>query len=239
MQHIVRQVEAHGPSGPSRPHGANDLIVMSCADLPKRDPLKLRFKRASGPASRSADYLARSGQEPIAAISRHAPSPTMHGTTANEFAGDLGSRRPYPVQGRNGDGTATLRTEGGAIQERYLAREAPLALEEWQRAMKIKTGPVFLAIKRHGSVDSNPITCAEVARTFERIARCIGLDVEAARSIGGHSTRIGAAQDITSAGAALPEIMAAGGSRSPGIPARYARKLDARRGAMRERLTRR
>ena len=141
--------------------------------------------------------------------------------------------------GLDGDGTVTLRTKGGAIQERYLAREARTALEEWQRAMKIKMGPVFLGIKRGGSVDSKPITSAEVARTFKRIANCIGLDADAAGTISGHSTRIGAAQDLTTAGAALPEIMAAGGWRSPGMPARYARKLDARRGAMQEWLTRR
>ena len=141
--------------------------------------------------------------------------------------------------GLDGDGTVTLRTKGGAIQERYLAREARIALEEWRRAMKIKKGPVFLAIKRDGSIGTKPITSAEVARTFKRIAKCIGLDAGAASNISGHSTRIGAAQDLTTAGAALPEIMAAGGWRSPGMPARYARKLNARRGAMREWLTRR
>jgi integrase len=140
--------------------------------------------------------------------------------------------------GLDGDGTVTLRTKGGAIQERYLAREARIALEEWRRAMKIDKGPVFLAIKRDGSVGTKPITTAEVARTFKRIAKCIGLDGAAAGNISGHSTRIGAAQDLTTAGAALPEIMAAGGWWSPGMPARYARRLDARRGAMRERLTR-
>ena len=138
-----------------------------------------------------------------------------------------------------GDGTVTLRTKGGAIQERYVAREARLAMEEWQRAMKIKRGPLFLAINRDGSVGAKPVTSAEVARTFKRIAKCIGLNAEAAGNISGHSTRIGAAQDLTTAGAALPEIMAAGGWRSPGMPARYARKLDARRSAMREWLTRR
>jgi len=141
--------------------------------------------------------------------------------------------------GLDGDGTVTLRTKGGAIQERYLAREARIALEDWRQAMKVKKGPVFLSIKRDGSVGTKPITSAEVARTFKRIAKCIGLNTEAARNISGHSTRIGAAQDLTTAGAALPEIMAAGGWRSPGMPARYARKLDARRGAMREWLTRR
>ena len=37
--------------------------------------------------------------------------------------------------------------------------------------------------------------------------------------ISAHSTRIGAAQDLTAAGAALPEIMVAGGWKNPPTPA--------------------
>ena len=138
-----------------------------------------------------------------------------------------------------GDGTVTLRTKGGLIQERYLGVDARKALRAWLDKAGIKSGPVFLRLARNGSTSPAPITSAEVARTFKRIARCIGLDCAAAGNISGHSTRIGAAQDLTMAGAALPEIMAAGGWRSPGMPARYTRKLDARRGAMREWLDRR
>ena len=39
-------------------------------------------------------------------------------------------------------------------------------------------------------------------------------------------------QDLTAAGAALLEIMIAGEWKSPQLPARYVRKLDARKGAM-------
>ena len=53
------------------------------------------------------------------------------------------------------------------------------------------------------------------------------------RSISAHSTRIGAAQDLTASGAALAEIMVAGGWESPRMPAHYARKLSTRQGAMR------
>ena len=73
--------------------------------------------------------------------------------------------------------------------------------------MKIKKGPIFVAIRRDGSIGTKPITSAEVARTFKRIAKRIGIDADAAATISGHSTRIGAAQDVTTAGAALPEIM--------------------------------
>ncbi len=134
----------------------------------------------------------------------------------------------------DGDGTVTLRTKGGAIHERYLAAEANRALRAWLGVSKIKTGPVFRGISRDGSITQTAVTSAEVARTFKRIGRMLGLSPDETLRISGHSTRIGAAQDLTIAGAALPEIMAAGGWRSPGMPARYARKLDARNGAMRD-----
>jgi len=78
---------------------------------------------------------------------------------------------------------------------------------------------------------------AEVARIFKRVASRLNLDPTRPLSrISAHSTRIGAAQDLTAAGAALPEIMVAGGWKSPQMPAHYSRKLHARQGAMRRML---
>jgi integrase len=136
--------------------------------------------------------------------------------------------------GRQGDGTVTLRTKGGGEHERYLAPEARAAVERWCQAAGIKEGAVFRRIENQGRVGERTITSAEVARTFKRIAVLLDLDPGRPLSrISAHSTRIGAAQDLTAAGAALPEIMLAGGWRSPQMPAHYARKLDARQGAMR------
>jgi integrase len=136
--------------------------------------------------------------------------------------------------GRDGDGTVTLRTKGGGEHERYLAPEARAAVESWCKSAGIKEGPIFRRIENQGRVGERTITSAEVARTFKRIALLLNLDPGRPLSrISAHSTRIGAAQDLTAAGAALPEIMLAGGWRSPQMPAHYARKLDARQGAMR------
>lgn len=57
-------------------------------------------------------------------------------------------------------------------------------------------------------------------------------DVEAGRGFSGHSGRVGAAQDLTAAGIDLPEIMLAGGWRTPAMPARYSEKLATKRGGM-------
>ena len=50
--------------------------------------------------------------------------------------------------------------------------------------------------------------------------------------ISGHSTRIGAAQDLTAAGFGLPEVMQSGGWRTGEMVGRYTQHLAARRGAM-------
>ena len=135
--------------------------------------------------------------------------------------------------GDDRDGTVTLRTKGGGVHERYLAPEARAALSAWLEQAGIESGAVFRRLERHGGVGARTITTAEVARTFKRIAVLIGFDPTSVARISAHSTRIGAAQDLTAAGATLTEIMVAGGWKSPQMPAHYARKLDVRQGAMR------
>jgi integrase len=140
--------------------------------------------------------------------------------------------------GTDGDGTVTLRTKGGDQKERYLAPEARAALEAWLDFARINDGFVFRRLERHGRTGARTITPREVARTFKRIAGMIDLDSARPQSrISGHSTGIGAAQDLTAAGAALPEIMVAGGWKIPQMPAHYARKMDTKQGAMRRWLT--
>ena len=136
-----------------------------------------------------------------------------------------------------GEGTVTLRTKGGEQKERYLAPEACSALQTWLAAAGITAGGVFRRLESHGQVGDRTLNPAEVARIFKRIAAQLDLDpTRPIARISAHSTRIGAAQDLTAAGAALPEIMVAGGWKSPQMPAHYSRKLQARQGAMRRML---
>ena len=136
-----------------------------------------------------------------------------------------------------GEGTVTLRTKGGELKERYLAPEACSALRAWLAAAGITEGSVFRRLESHGHVGDRTLNPAEVARIFKRIAAQLDLDpTRPIARISAHSTRIGAAQDLTAAGAALPEIMVAGGWKSPQMPAHYSRKLQARQGAMRRML---
>jgi integrase/recombinase XerD len=136
-----------------------------------------------------------------------------------------------------GEGTVTLRTKGGDLKERYLAPEACSALQAWLAATEINEGFIFRRLESHGGVGDRALNPAEVARIFKRVAVQLNLDpTRPVSRISAHSTRIGAAQDLTAAGAALPEIMVAGGWKSPQMPTHYSRKLDARHGAMRRML---
>lgn len=134
----------------------------------------------------------------------------------------------------NGDGSVTLQTKGGGQAGRYLAPEARQALELWLDRASIYSGAVFRRLEKNDIIGTRAISTEEVARTFKRIAGLINLDSSRPTSrISGHSTRIGAAQDLTVGVAALPEIMIAGGWKSPQMPTHYARKLDVQQGAMR------
>ena len=155
-------------------------------------------------------------------------------TCTSTFLRLLVFQSPLRLSGREGDGTVTLRTKGGTEHERYLAPEARAAVESWCKTAGIQEGAIFRRIENQGRVGERTITSAEVARTFKRIAHLLKLGPGRPISrISAHSTRIGATQDLTAAGAALPKIMVAGGWRSPQMPAHYARKLGARQGAMR------
>jgi hypothetical protein len=66
-------------------------------------------------------------------------------------------------------------------------------------------------------------------RNSKRLARRAGLEPLV---ISGHSAPVGMAQDLVAGGADLPAVMQAGGWKSPAMPAGYAERLLAGRGAM-------
>ena len=77
------------------------------------------------------------------------------------------------------------------------------------------------------------------ARVFGLSARQISRRIKAATNMAGlgggfsaHSPRVGMAQDLSAAGAELPELMTAGRWDSPTMPARYTEGQAAGRGAV-------
>ncbi len=76
---------------------------------------------------------------------------------------------------------------------------------------------------------STTLAGGEVPRILKRLVKRAGLEPGA---ISGHSLRVGMAQDLVASGADLPAVMQAGRWKSPTMPARYAERLLAGRGAV-------
>lgn len=132
------------------------------------------------------------------------------------------------------DGSATVliarsKTDQESQGEvRWLAPRTTAALRRWLEAAAIEAGPIFRAVNKGGAI-GGPLTPGEVPRIFKRLAARAGLD---SAGISGHSCRVGMAQDLVAFGAELPELMVAGRWRSPTMPARYAERVTAGRGAV-------
>ena len=67
-----------------------------------------------------------------------------------------------------------------------------------------------------------------IRRRLQQAARAAGLP--GWRDISGHSGRVGMAQDLSSSGFSLSELMTAGRWKSPRMPARYTERQEAGRG---------
>lgn len=142
-------------------------------------------------------------------------------------------------KGSDGSGTVLVRRskadqEGeGAIK--YLAPDTMDHIEAWRAAARLQAGPLFRPLTKGGQVGEAALGGGEVARVFRDLATASGLKL--ARLPSGHSTRVGATQDMFAAGFELLEVMQAGSWKTPAMPARYGERLRAQRGAARKLAT--
>lgn len=133
------------------------------------------------------------------------------------------------------DGSATLtilksktdQTGEGAVK--YLSHTSVDYLKLWLEYSGITEGAVFRGLNRWGHVLPKALSGEGVTRSLKRVAKQSGIDIE---SISGHSTRVGACQDLVSAGIDMPAIMQAGGWTNPERVARYSEQLQVKRGGM-------
>ena len=102
------------------------------------------------------------------------------------------------------------------------------SVDRWIAASGIVGGPLLRSLTRSG-VSPNRLSREHVSRAFKRLAHVAGVDPERVSS---HSPRVGMAQELTAGNFAPPLIMHAGGWRAPQLPARYAARLIASRGAV-------
>lgn len=135
---------------------------------------------------------------------------------------------------RGGSGTALIRRsktdqQGEGVRV-YVSRGAMEALDVWLHAAKIEGGPIFRKVDRWKKVWPRALGAIEVSNILKRLAK--RAELEDAEKVSGHSLRVGMAQDLVAVGTELPDLMQAGRWRSPEMPARYAEKQLAGRGAV-------
>lgn len=117
--------------------------------------------------------------------------------------------------------------EGGY---RYLSQRTVEYLHEWLDAAGIDSGLVFRSIDAKNHILTH-MHKDRVARIFKNLAKNSGYLY---KDISAHSTRVGAAQELLLDGATLPQLMVVGDWKSPAMPVRYAKRIDAKKGAMAE-----
>jgi hypothetical protein len=71
-----------------------------------------------------------------------------------------------------------------------------------------------------------------VAPIFKRVAQWIGMPERVIDKVSGHSTRVGATQDLAALDIDLAAITQAGGWKSTRMPLQYAEKINAARSGM-------
>jgi integrase len=113
----------------------------------------------------------------------------------------------------------------------YLSRETVRWLKLWLKHAGITDGPVFRRLIGKGVV-GGPLNPGSIAPIFKRVAQWIGLPERIVNQVSGHSTRVGATQDLTALDVDLAAITQAGGWKSTRMPLQYAEKINAARSGM-------
>jgi integrase len=135
--------------------------------------------------------------------------------------------------GPHGDGTLLVRRgktdQEGAGMVRFLAPDTMKLLHSWIEAAGITEGALFRSVRKGGRV-GDALDPGDVARLFKVMVRTAGLTPEQVAGISGHSSRVGAAQDMAASDRIeMPAIMQAGGWKTPQMVARYTQRQAARR----------
>src|SRR6267154_2750800 len=113
----------------------------------------------------------------------------------------------------------------------YLSRETVRWLKVWLEHAEIEEGKVFRRLIGRTQVGGllNP---GSIAPIFKRVAQWIGMPARFVAQVSGHSTRVGATQDLAALDIDLAAITQAGGWKSTRMPLQYAEKINAARSGM-------
>ncbi|SRR5258707_935390 len=113
----------------------------------------------------------------------------------------------------------------------YLSRETVRWLRLWIGHAEIEKGAVFRRLIGRTQV-GGPLNPGSIAPIFKRVAQWIGMPARFVAEVSGHSTRVGAAQDLAELDIDLAAITQAGGWKSTRMPLQYAEKINAARSGM-------
>src|SRR6204780_4365524 len=135
----------------------------------------------------------------------------------------------------NGTGHALIRrgkTDAeGQGRVAYLSRETVKWLKIWLEQAKINEGPIFRRLIGRDQI-GDVLHPGSIAPIFKRVAQWIGMPARFVDEVSGHSTRVGAAQDLAELDIDLAAITQAGGWKSTRMPLQYAEKTNAARSGM-------
>jgi integrase len=113
----------------------------------------------------------------------------------------------------------------------YLSRETVRWLKIWLEDAKITQGPILRRLIGRDQIGEG-LHPGSIAPIFKRVAQWIGMPARFVAEVSGHSTRVGAAQDLAELDIDLAAITQAGGWKSPRMPLQYAEKINAARSGM-------
>jgi site-specific recombinase XerD len=113
----------------------------------------------------------------------------------------------------------------------YLSRETVRWLKIWLEHSEIQEGAVFCRLIGRGEV-GGPLNPGSIAPIFKRVAQWVGMSERVVGKVSGHSTRVGATQDLAALDIDLAAITQAGGWKSTRMPLQYAEKINAARSGM-------
>ena len=135
----------------------------------------------------------------------------------------------------NGTGQALIqrgKTDAeGQGRVAYLSRETVRWLKVWLEHAGIGEGAVFRRLIGQHRV-GGPLNPGSIAPIFKRVATWIGMPERTVGQVSGHSTRVGAAQDLAGLDIDLAAITQAGGWKSTRMPLQYAENIHAARSGM-------
>ena len=132
------------------------------------------------------------------------------------------------------DGSATVLLRAGKTDAEgrgtalFLARDTVELVNAWRQRGRVGDSRLFRGIGRQGRLHEK-LDASQVPRIYKQMARQAGLPDEIVEALGGHSTRVGAVQDMIACGIELPAILQSGRWKTTRMVQRYGERLLAKR----------